>query len=504
MNDALQELKKIDREVYLIKHAQAVLGWDQETYLPPKGIDERSEQLALLQGLAHERTVSETAGELLDKLGSSRENPRGGPGLSELDGAFLRAWRRRYDRAVKLPKDLVVRLARAVSIGQAKWAEAKKVSNFQIFLPFLGEILDLTIESARLIGYEEHPYDALLDEYEPYMKTSEAKTVFDNLRRDLAPLAARISRAKQPEDSFLYKDFPPEGQERFGRKVLDALGFDRQRARLDVSAHPFTTTLGNNDVRITTRYNRNNFMSALFGSIHEYGHALYELGFSDSIHGTILSEGASLGIHESQSRLWENLVGRSLPFWKYWYPAAQAHFPDALGSVPLEVFYRGINRVRPSLVRVEADEVTYGLHIILRFMLETDLIDGKLAAKDLPEAWRSLSRDLLGIAPRNDAEGVLQDIHWSMGAFGYFPTYALGNLYSAQFFAALGRDLPGLETRIESGNFTEIIGWLRLNIHSHGSVYTPRELCERISGGPLDPSWFIRYLENKYGRIYEL
>jgi carboxypeptidase Taq len=502
--DELGELKKIDREVYLLRHAAAVLGWDQETYLPPKGIDERSEQLALLQGLAHERIISDRTGELLDKLGSSRESPRGRYGTADLDGAFLRAWRRRYDRAVKLPKELVVRLARAASVGQAKWAEARKASDFPAFLPFLREILDLTIETAGRIGYAEHPYDALLDEYEPYMKTSEVDAVFENLRRDLVPLVSRISGAPQPDDAFLYKDFPPEAQERFGRRVLDALGFDRERGRLDVSAHPFTTTLGYDDVRITTRYNRNNFAGALFGSIHEFGHALYELGFSKSIGGTILAEGTSLGIHESQSRLWENLIGRSLPFWRYWYPEARELFPDAFGSVSLESFYRAINRVRPSLIRVEADEVTYGLHIILRFLLEKELIAEKIAPKDLPEAWRNLSGELLGIVPENDAEGVLQDIHWSMGAFGYFPTYALGNLYGAQFYSALRRDVPNLDDRIAGGSYSDIALWLESRIHSHGAALTPKELCEKIGGGPLDPSFFIRYLEEKYGRIYEL
>lgn len=499
MGDARELLKKIDREVCLLRHAQALLGWDQETYMPPRGVEERAEQLAFLQGLIHERTVSPAVARALETADAGS-----GTGTEDPDGPFLRAWKRRYDRAVKLPAELVVRLARATGLGQARWAEAKKSSDFSIFQPSLEEILGLTVESAGLIGYREHPYDALLDEYEPWMTTAEVDRLFTDLRDSLGPLVRSIAGARQVRDDFLYRSYPVDAQEAFGRRVLAAMGFPSERGRLDVSMHPFTTTLGSDDVRITTRYNERNIKSALFGTIHECGHALYELGFSEKIRGTILADGTSLGIHESQSRMWENMIGRGMAFWTRWYPVLKSSFPGLLDDVPLDIFYRGINKVEGSLVRVEADEVTYSLHIVLRFLLEKDLVTGALTVKDLPEAWRAMSKDILGKVPEKDADGVLQDIHWSMGAIGYFPTYALGNLYGAQFHAALLRDIPDLEDRILAGDLAGVSEWLGRKIHSAGASRTAAELALEVTGSPLDSSWFVRYLADKYSEIYEL
>ncbi len=498
---AVAELKSRDRDIMLLTHTSAILGWDQETYLPSKGIDERSAQLALLHGLTHERTIAPENRSLLDAAGA---NADGDPSLPPLDRAFLRRYRRRYERAVKLPQELVVTLAEKTSRAQAVWVEAREADDFPRFAPHLQGLLDLLLEVADRVGYDEHPYDALLDQYEPFMKTSSVDRIFTGLREQLVPIVEAIAAAPQVDASILEREFPVAAQERFGRTVMDALGYSRDRGRLDVSAHPFTTTLGFDDVRITTRYNERFFNSAIFGTMHEVGHGLYELGFAEELRGTLLAEGTSLGIHESQSRMWENMIGRSRPFWRHFYPILRSHFPDVLADVDAEGFYRAINRVAPSLIRVEADEVTYALHVILRFELEKALVSRTLSVKDLPEAWRAKSRELLGVEPANDREGVLQDIHWSMGGIGYFPTYALGNLYAAAFMQRINRDLPALWTEVGEGNCSSLLSWLRTHIHRHGSARTAEELCVEITGQPLSAEPFINYVREKYRDIYGL
>jgi carboxypeptidase Taq len=499
MSDAFEILKKIDREVYLLKHTQALLGWDQETYMPSRAAEERSDQLALLEGLIHQRISSP---QTVDAIAELEENPPAGD--TESLAAFVRLWRRRCDRAVKIPRALAERLAKAAGIGQARWAQAKTSSGFPAFQPYLEEILVCLRETAAAIGCADHPYDALLDEYEPFMKTKTLDALFDNLRRGLAPLAEGVAAAPPVRDNFLRVSCPVEAQKALCAEILNALGFDAERGRLDESLHPFTSTIGAHDVRITTRYIPGDVKSALFSLIHECGHALYEMGFAPAIQGTLLADGASLGIHESQSRLWENMIGRGLPFWKFWFPRLQNHFPVLPADLRLEDFYKAINKVSPSLIRIEADELTYNLHIILRFLLEKDLIRGDLAARDIPEAWRELSRGLLGIVPENDSEGCLQDIHWSMGAIGYFPTYTLGNLYAAQFFAAMRRDIPGLEADISRGGPGGAGAWLAEKIHRYGASRGAEQLLRDATGEALNPSWFIRYLTDKYSEIYDL
>ncbi|MFW5995502.1 MAG: carboxypeptidase M32, partial [Spirochaetia bacterium] len=403
-----------------------------------------------------------------------------------------------------LPADFVRRMSEAASKGQSIWAGARAADDFSKFRDHLAKIIDLNKEKAEYLGYREHPYDALLDTFEPWMTRAEVADVFDKLQASLVPLVEQIQAAGQVDDSFLHRHIPVEHQEAFGREVIQAMGWDFSRGRLDVSVHPFTIDISPNDVRLTTRYQENFLNSGIFGSMHEAGHGLYELGSDRALHGTRLAGGTSLGIHESQSRTWENVVGRSRQFWSHYLPRLRAHVGGALDDIELEQFYRGINKVQPSLIRVEADEVTYSLHIILRFRLETALIEGTLTVDELPEAWRELSGELIGIKPETEAQGVLQDIHWSMGAFGYFPTYGLGNLYGAQFWNALCVDIPDVYERIAAGQLTPILDWLRKNIHAYGRSKSAGELVQDITGAPLSASAFIDYLRGKYSEVYSL
>lgn len=502
--DAVNALRAVDRELQLLEHANALLMWDEETYMPPKSIEERSEQVGLLQSIIHEKLTAPVIAELLDAAGSSDEVPLGDAALPQESRAFLRAFHRKHAREVKLPSKLVSELVRAQTIGQALWREARSRSDFGHFAPQLRKLVDLTIQKSACIGFGDHPYDALIDEFEPWTTTSAVRAIFDGLERELSTLVDRIKGARPVDDGFLAADFPVDRQAEFSQLILADMGYDRDRGRLDESAHPFTTTLGRDDVRITARYNRNYVKTGIFSVIHEAGHALYELGFSDSIRGSVLATGTSLGIHESQSRLWENIIGRSEPFWQHYLPELTRLFPRQLEGINLDRFYRAVNKVEPSLIRIEADEVTYGLHIILRFDIETRLVSGDLSVEELPEAWNQRMSELLGMRPDSDANGVLQDIHWSMGSFGYFPTYALGNLYGAQFAAKMRSVIPDLDRAIASGNLGVVREWLRREIHVHGAGLTASELCKQVTGSELAPHYFLDYLKEKYAPIYDL
>ncbi|RKX76971.1 MAG: carboxypeptidase M32 [Spirochaetes bacterium] len=504
MEEDLRRLKEIGKEIILLDHIKAILTWDQETYMPPNSIEERSEQISFLEGLFHEKIINPEIGDLLSKLGVTQDNPEGRFDLEPIDRAYLREFYRDHTRNIKLPERLVVELAKESSVAQSVWVKARQNRDFKMFVPHLNKLVMLNREKAERLGYMDHPYDALLDEFEPWMKTERVTEVFSGLQKGLKEIIEKIKEVPQVDDGFLLRDFPVERQKEFGTMVLKEMGFDFDRGRLDVSAHPFTTTLGSDDVRLTSRYNKNFFKTGIFGIIHEGGHGLYELGFLKKIKGNILAMTASLGIHESQSRIWENMIGRSHAFWQYYYPKLKDFFPESLGDISLNDFYRGINKVEPSHIRVEADEVTYSLHIILRFTLETEIISGNLAVKDLPDAWNSKSEELLGIIPGDDSEGVLQDIHWSMGAIGYFPTYALGNLYGAQFYSALKGAQPELEKMLACGDFSGVLNWLRENIHCHGRIYKAEELVKRVTGEELNPDYFIKYLKEKYSEVYGL
>jgi carboxypeptidase Taq len=516
----LEKLYKIDRECRYLEQTAAVLQWDQETCLPPQGVADRAEQLALVQGLAHERFIVPETGRLLSELGSDSENPRGDEGLSPLEGDFCRAMRRRYDKAVKLPPDFVSAAARAEGLAQAAWVQARRNNDFAAFLPHLKTMIDFSRKKARYWGFggPGGEYDGLLDIYEPGISAREIGVLFEPLKDGLISLLKRIAArtsagisggiaggsSPRPEFSFLDREYDIETQVRFNRVLMDRLGFDSSRGRLDVSAHPFTTSLGSDDIRITTRYYPRNFLSGLFSVIHESGHALYEMGFPRELRGTCLADGASMAIHESQSRFWENVIGRSRPFWVSLFPLLRDHFPESLGPVTAEEFYRGINQVRPSHIRVEADEVSYNLHIILRFELEKRLFSGELEPEQLPETWWKLMKEFLGVEPKTDADGVLQDVHWSMGSFGYFPSYALGNLYGLQFWKKLSADLPGVEEAVGRGDLEDIHGWLRENIYRWGKRLDPPDLLRRITGEKLSVAPFLAYIETKYTELYGL
>ncbi len=493
-SSAYARLQALDRESYLLDRVSAVLSWDQETGMPEQAVAERSEQLALLQGLAHERATDSRIGELLDAAGTEV--------FGEFEVAYLREKRRHYEQATKIPTELVRELAQQASLGHHAWAEARAADDFARFAPFLEKLIDLNRSVADCLGWEVTPYDALLDQYEPYATTQEVRETFTTLRDGLVPLVRDISAVDQVDDSFLYGDFDADTQEAFSREVMVALGYDTARGRLDRSAHPFTTSLGSDDVRITTRFDPQKPAPALFSTIHETGHALYELGIDKTFRGTVLAEGTSLGIHESQSRMWENVIGRSKPFWSFWLPRLREHFPDPLDGIGLDEFYRAVNRVEPSLIRVDADEVTYSLHVILRFEIEQELIEGRISVNDLPAAWNARMQEFLGVVPPNNRLGVLQDVHWSAGMFGYFPTYALGNLYAAQFFNAFEASCPEIWDRVAAGETADLLGWLRQNIHRFGKAKSAHDLVRDITGESLNPNYFLAYLRQKYGQIY--
>lgn len=504
MKDPFGTLETIDREVTVLEHIIAILEWDQETGMPDKALDERSEQQVLMQGLLHDKITASEIGDILGALGSTPERPEGNDASrSDRDKALIRLYQREFSRQSLLPRRLVEELAEATSRGHASWARSRAADDFSQFAPELEKIVALKREESDRLGYSEHPYDPLLDEYEPGMKTGEVTGIFAKMREDLVELLQTISQCDQVDDAFLYKEYPLSGQEALGKRVVTDMGYDWSRGGMAVAAHPFTTTLGRDDVRITTRYTEPIVSSPLFSSIHEAGHALYEMGASNAnTSGTTLAKGVSLAMHESQSRLWENIIGRSKPFWEFYFPVMRDMFPEQLQAVDTVTFFKGINKVESSMIRVNADEVTYGLHIILRFELEKALISGELAVKDLPEAWNELFFQLLGVYPEKASEGVLQDVHWSAGLFGYFPTYALGNLFGAQISAAMRQSLPDVDGLLRRGELSRIHEWLREQVYQYGAIYEAKELLRRVTGEQLKPDYFSAYLKNKYQMVY--
>jgi carboxypeptidase Taq len=497
----MQELRQLIGEIQDLRSTQGLLGWDLEVFMPEKGSTVRAQQLGTLAKLTHEMMVSERMGQLLTTLRAPGLNKT----LSSVDRAIVREVGRDYDRQVKLPTELVQEMTRTTAEAMPIWAEARKNSDFKAFAPTLQKIIDLNIQMAKAIGYKDSPYDALLDLYEPDLSVAQLDPLFAQLKKDLVPLVQAIAAStRPPEDKFLFKKFNTDKQMAFSREVLEAMGFDFQAGRLDLSVHPFTMGTSPNDVRLTTRVFEDNLFSCLASSMHEGGHGMYEQGVNPALARTSLDGGTSLGIHESQSRMWENVVGRSLPFWKHFFPKLKKLFPKKLADINLNDFYRAINVVAPSPIRVEADEVTYNLHIILRYEIEKDLIEGRLAVKDLPTAWNRKMKEYLGYMPKNDAEGCLQDVHWSHGSFGYFPTYTLGNLYSVQFYNAAKKAIPTLEDAIASGNLRGLKKWLNDQIHFVSRMERPDEIVRRVTGGPLNAQPFVDYLWEKYTPIYGL
>ena len=500
MEAKLQKLNTLLGEVADLKNISGLLGWDQQTYMPSGAAELRGQQLATIGTIAHEKFTSAEIGGLLDDLKKWAE------GLDQDSDEYrlIKVSARDYDKETLVPSAFIAEFAQTTAVAQQAWAEARAKSDFSIFQPHLEKIVDLNHRYVSFFPPAEHPYDTLLDNFEPGIKTSEVKAIFQALRPQQVELIQAIADRPQVVDSFLTVDYDEQGQWDFGVEIASAFGFDWNRGRQDRSTHPFSQSMGVSDVRITTRFEKGLGASAFFSTAHETGHALYEQGVSPAWSRTMLEGGASLAIHESQSRMWENLVGRSRPFWEHFYPRFQQLFPTQVGNVSLDTFYKGINKVERSLIRVEADEATYNLHIMLRLELEIAMVEGKIAVKDLPEAWNARMKDYLGIIPPNDAQGVLQDIHWSGGMFGYFSTYALGNLISAQLLEKFKATTPDFDEQMRRGDFSGLLSWLRTNIHQHGRKYEPQELVQRVTGSTIDPVPYMRYLKSKYSEIYGL
>jgi carboxypeptidase Taq len=493
---AYDELMRRCREQALLSSAAALLEWDEVTYLPKGGIVWRGEVLAYLSGLQHQQATDPRVGELLAELEGSElvRDPLAAEAVN------VREIRREYDRQVRLPRQLVEELARVTSLAQQHWNVARQDADFGRFRPWLEQIFALKRSQADCLG---GGYDALLAEYEPGCHSRDLWPIFAALRRELAPLLSAIAGSRRKSSpALLHRDYPIERQRIFGEEVAAAIGFDFEQGRLDETVHPFFSTIGPGDCRITTRYSLNRFGEAFFGLLHEVGHALYEQGLAPAHHGTPMGEAVSLGVHESQARLWENLVGRSRPFWQFFFPHARRVFHETLQNVRLDAFYRAVNHVAPSLNRVQADEVTYNLHILLRFELEQALIGGDLAVADLPAAWSEKCRHYLGLAPADDAEGCLQDGHWAAGLVGYFPTYTLGNLFAAQLFERANQELGGLDRSFARGEFAPFLSWLREKVHRHGCRYPARQLVELATASPLDHRPLVRYLRQKFEELY--
>ncbi len=501
MEEKLRELKNRLAEISDLNSAASVLGWDQQTYMPPGGATARAQQLATLSHIIHEKFIDDRIGYLLEEL----HDYAGSLPYDSDDASLIRVTKREYDKARKIPPALVSEIAQASAQAFEAWRKAKAESKFAIFSPYFQRNLDLKKRYAECLGYTDRIYDPLLDQYEPGMKASQVESVFTNLKKEIVPLVHGIgSKSNTVDDSFLHQFFDEQKQWDIGVEAARLLGYVFERGRQDRSPHPFTTTFSLDDVRITTRFVPDYFSAAFFATIHETGHALYEQGIRHELERTPLGEGASLGVHESQSRMWENLIGRSRPFWKFFLPRLQFVFPEQFKNIDAEQMYRAVNRVQPSYIRVEADEVTYNLHIMIRFELENALLEGRVSTGDLPEAWNAKMQEYLGIVPPDDTHGVLQDVHWSYGSFGYFPTYSIGNFFAAQIFDQIKKDIPDLDTHIEKGKFHYLLDWLHANLHTHGRKFTLNELAEKITGEALQIHHFITYLKTKFGEIYHL
>lgn len=534
---AYDELIRRARGLATLGSCSAVLGWDEQTYMPRRGADHRSSQMALLAGLYHERATDPRIGEFLSSV-------EGSTFISDPESvatANVRELRRTYERRVRLPKTLVEELARTTSLAQGEWVAARSANDFGRFRPWLEKIFQLKRDEAACLQSGSEPsrsddapggappigqavavsvYDPLIDEYEPGATSAELAVLFEELRRELVPMVSAITEAARQRTSgrsagpnpaapagsgseaALRRFYPLDRQKVFGEGVAAAIGFDFSRGRLDVTAHPFCSGIGPGDCRITTRYDERHFSEAFSGILHEVGHGLYEQGLDEAHYGTPMGAAASLGVHESQSRLWENAVGRSRAFWTYWFPLARSIFHEALADVTLDQFHAALNRVMPSLIRVSADEATYNLHIIVRFELEQELLSGNLPVGDLPAAWNQKYEETLGVTPPDHATGCLQDIHWSAGLIGYFPTYTLGNLYAAQLFAQAETDLGGLDQAFARGDFRGLLHWLRAKVHCQGQRYRPAALIERVTGGKPDHRPLIEALRKKYAELY--
>lgn len=481
------------------EEAISLIHWDLQTGAPGAGVEQRANVLSTLSAQSFQLLVSGQMKAFLEEL-------RTEPIKAILDvktRRMVEEYSRSYDRCHRIPEDEYKAYIKLTAQSEHIWEAAKEQQDFARFKPYLEQIVEYNRRFIEYWGYEQHPYDALLDDYEPGMPVSKLDPLFKQMRDRLVPLAAEIAESpEQPSNSFLQQHFSVDKQREFSLLVLQEIGYDFKAGRLDKSAHPFATGLNPGDVRITTNYLENDFAFSLFSSIHEGGHGMYEQNISSELVGSGLATGASMAVHESQSRLWENLIGRSLAFWQYFYPKLQRHFPGQLEGISLQQFYHAINQVKPSLIRIEADEITYNLHIMIRYELEKAIFEGQLLVQDLPFAWNEKYKQCLGIEPQHDGEGVLQDVHWSGGGFGYFPSYSLGNLYGSQIISTALQALPDLFTDIQAGRFEPLKNWLCENIYQHGLLYTPNQLIQHVTGEALNAEYFLADMEHKYRSLY--
>ena len=497
MNEAFEKLKQRLATMVYLERVNSLLSWDEQTKMPRAGAAVRGEHRATLARLAHELLVSPETETLLNELASYEDalDPESD------DASLIRFARYEFERKARVPAELEGDIRRLRSENFHVWAEAKARSDFERFRPALERMIELKRRYADCLDGRGEPYDVLLDEYERGMTADDVRRVFDTVKERLVPLIATVAARDDPAlDECLRGDFAVDRQQDFCRRLVDRLGYRADSWRLDPTEHPFATHMVVDDIRITTNYAPDNLQS-VFATIHEYGHGLYEHGVDPRLERTPLASGVSYGLHQSQSRPWENLVGRSLPFWRWLYPDLQRTFPEQLGAVDVEHFYRAVNRVHPSLIRIYADEVTYNMHVILRFELEQHIIAGRLEVRELPDVWNGRMSEYLGVDVPDDAHGVLQDVHWAEGYFGYFPTYSLGNVMSVQIWERVGEDVPDLDDRIERGDFTPLREWLRERLHRHGRKSTPAETLAKAVGGPLTADPYLRYLEQKHGAL---
>ncbi len=497
----LEELRAYLCEVSDLQSAGALLAWDQATYMPEAGAPARARQMAALEAITHEKATAPAIGRLLDELQPYADALP----FDHDDAALLRVARRDYERKTRVPASFAAQAAGHTAESFSVWAEARPANDFARVQPYLEKTLELSRRYADFFPGYSHIADPLIDTADFGMSAATVGPIFEELRQALTPLVAAIGDRPQVDDSFLHRHYPASGQRAFGEAAIRDYGYDFKRGRQDTTHHPFMIKFSSGDVRITTRFDEDDLGGGLFSTLHEAGHALYELGINPAFEGTPLNEGTSAGVHESQSRLWENQVGRSAAFWQHYYPRLQEIFPTQLVNVAVDQFYAAVNRVEPSLIRTEADEVTYNLHVIIRFGLELDLLEGKLAIADLPEAWHARYTEGLGLRAPDNRDGVMQDVHWYGGLIGgAFQGYTLGNIMAAQFYAAALAAHPEIPADIGQGRFDKLHGWLRQNIYQHGSKFTASELLERVTGGPLSLAPYLHYLNTKYGAIYGL
>ncbi len=473
----------------------ATLHWDQEVNMPKNGAASRGRQLATLSAMAHEHFTDDKIGNLLSRMERMTS-------LDEVQRKNIAITREQYDKATLFDEAFVIRRSQAISHAFAKWIEARQADDYGIYVDALQQIIDIKKEEAKIIGYKDHPYDALLHEYEPGLTTKRISEIFDHVKAELKPLLKKIKKSKSINTKMLQGHFDKDTQWQYGIEILKQIGYDFDSGRQDISEHPFSTSFGPGDTRVTTRIDESDFCNMLFSTIHEGGHALYEQGLPAEEYGLATGSYISLSIHESQSRLWENHVGRSKAFWTYNYPSLQQQFPRIFKKQNLKKFYKAINAISPGYIRTEADELHYHYHVIIRFEIEQMIMNGEVSAKNLKELWNEKYIEYLGIKVKSDILGVLQDVHWAHGGIGYFPTYSLGSFYAAQFYQQALNDRPKIEKKIAKGDPSSLLNWLRKNIHQHGRRYEAEELCQRITGEPLNVEHFLRYARNKFGEIY--